>query len=88
MQEDFVYIMTNKPKGVLYVGVTRNLLKRVYEHKNNLVEGFTKKYNLHNLVYYELTNDIYQAIAREGIFIQSCCRARPDLSLPSFLEVL
>lgn len=57
--------MTNKPEGVLYTGVTRNLIKRVYEHKNNLVEGFTNKYNLHNLVYYESTNDIYQAICRE-----------------------
>jgi len=47
------------------LGITNNLLKRVYEHKNNLIEGFTKKYNIHTLVYYEVYNDIYDAIARE-----------------------
>ena len=60
-----VYIMTNKPLGTLYVGVTSDLVKRVYEHKNNLVGGFTKRYNLHHLVYYETTPDIYEAIVRE-----------------------
>ena len=47
------------------MGITNNLLKRVYAHKNNLIEGFTKKYNIHTLVYYEVYNDIYDAIARE-----------------------
>jgi putative endonuclease len=47
------------------VGVTDNLQRRIYEHKNNLVEGFTQKYNIHNLVYYEETNDINVAIERE-----------------------
>ena len=61
----FVYIMTNKSNSVLYTGVTNNLLRRVYEHKNQLVEGFTKKYNVHKLVYYEVTNDIRSAIERE-----------------------
>ena len=65
MQEYFVYIMTNKPNGVLYTGVTRDLVKRVYEHKNNYTDGFTKKYHLHKLAYYESTNDIYEAITRE-----------------------
>ena len=60
-----VYIMTNKPQGTLYVGVTSDLVKRVYEHKNNLVGGFTKRYNLHPWVYYETTSDIYEAIVRE-----------------------
>ena len=60
-----VYIMTNKPHGTLYVGVTSDLAKRVYAHKNNLVGGFTKRYNLHHLVYYETTSDIYEAIVRE-----------------------
>lgn len=60
-----VYIMTNKPQGTLYVGVTSDLVKRVYEHRNNLVDGFTKRYNLHHLVYYETTSDIYEAIVRE-----------------------
>ena len=51
--------------GTLYIGVTSNLVKRVYEHKNNIIEGFTKKYNTHKLVYYETTNDIESAIKRE-----------------------
>ena len=65
MQEYFVYIMTNKPKGVLYTGVTRDLIKKVYEHKNNLIDGFTKKYNLHKLAYYESTCDVYEVIIKE-----------------------
>ncbi len=47
------------------MGITNNLLKRVYEHKNNLIEGFTKRYDVHTLVYYEVYNDIYDAIGRE-----------------------
>jgi len=57
--------MTNKKNGTLYIGVTNNLMKRVYEHKNNLVEGFTKKYGLHRLVYYKQTEDVKSAIQRE-----------------------
>lgn len=57
--------MTNKPDGTLYVGVTSDLLKRVYEHKNSLVDGFTKKYHLYTLVYYEIYDDIKSAIQRE-----------------------
>jgi len=53
----------NRP--TLYTGVTSNLVKRVYEHKNNLVKGFTSKYNLHKLVYYEVFDSIEQAIIRE-----------------------
>ena len=49
----------------MYIGVTSNLVKRIYEHKNNLVDGFSKKYNLHNLVYYEQIEGIYEAIVRE-----------------------
>ena len=60
----FVYIMTNK-SGTLYVGVTNNLERRIFEHKNSLIEGFTKKYNINRLVYYEETNDIIAAITRE-----------------------
>ena len=51
--------------GTLYIGVTNNLIKRVYEHKNDLVEGFTKKYQVHNLVYYEIFDSVYEAISRE-----------------------
>jgi len=61
----YVYIMASKKNGTLYIGVTNNLIKRVYEHKNDLVEGFTKKYCVHNLVYYEQTEDIKSAIQRE-----------------------
>jgi len=65
MKQYYVYILTNKKNGTLYIGVTNNLLKRICEHKNNLVGGFTQKYNVHNLVYYEKYNDIYDAITRE-----------------------
>ncbi len=60
-----VYILASKRKGTLYVGVTSNLIKRVWEHKNDLAEGFTKKYETHMLVYYELHNDMTAAIQRE-----------------------
>jgi putative endonuclease len=61
----YVYILTNKTNNVLYIGVTNNLERRIFEHKNKLVEGFTKKYNLNKLVYYEMTSDIHSAIERE-----------------------
>jgi len=61
----YVYIMTNKNNTVLYTGVTNNLKRRVYEHKAKLVEGFTKRYNIDKLVYYEIFEDSYNAIARE-----------------------
>jgi len=60
----FVYIMTNK-SGTLYTGVTNNLERRIYEHKHHLVNGFTKKYKIGKLVYFEETNDINAAISRE-----------------------
>ncbi len=60
-----VYILCNKRNGTLYVGVTSNLLKRVFEHKNNLVDGFTKKYNVHRLVWYETHETSESAIGRE-----------------------
>ncbi len=61
----YVYLLASKKNGTLYLGVTSNLIKRVYEHKNNLVSGFTQKYKIHNLVYYETTDDINSAITRE-----------------------
>ena len=64
-KEYYVYILTNKTNSVLYVGVTSNLQKRLYEHKNELVEGFSKKYKTHKIVYYEITTDVQSAIARE-----------------------
>ena len=57
--------MTNNNNTVIYTGVTNDLSRRVYEHKEKIIEGFTKKYNVVNLVYYEIYNDSYSAIARE-----------------------
>jgi putative endonuclease len=65
MRQYYVYIMASKRNGTLYIGVTNNLVKRVYEHKIDLVRGFTQKYRVHNLVYYEIYSHIYDAIARE-----------------------
>jgi len=65
MNTYYVYILTSKRNGTLYIGVTNNLIKRVYEHKNDIINGFTKKYHVHKLVYYEQTNDINSAIQRE-----------------------
>ena len=67
--------MTNKPNGTLYIGVSSNLIQRVYQHKKSLIEGFTKKYNCHNLVYYELFSDMYSAITREKL-LKKYTRAR------------
>ena len=61
----YVYIMTNKNNTVIYTGVTNNLIQRVYEHKEKIIDGFTKKYNCTKLAYYEIFNDPYNAIARE-----------------------
>jgi len=65
MKQYYVYILASKKNGTLYIGVTNDLLKRVYEHKNNLIGGFTRKYRVHNLVYHEAYSSIYDAIARE-----------------------
>jgi len=60
-----VYILASKKNGTLYIGVTSDLVKRVWEHQNDLVEGFTKKYAVHRLVYYEMLEDMEAAIQRE-----------------------
>ncbi len=65
MGQYFVYILASKRNGTLYIGVTNNLLKRVHQHKNDIAEGFTKKYNVHKLVYYETFGRIQDAITRE-----------------------
>ena len=62
-----VYILTNKENGTLYVGVTSNLPKRIWQHKNKLIEGFSKRYNLDRLVWYEIHEDILSAITREKV---------------------
>jgi putative endonuclease len=64
-QNYYVYILASKRNGTLYVGVTQDLLKRVYLHKKELLDGFTKKYNVKRLVYYEVYQDIKDAILRE-----------------------
>jgi len=64
-QQYYVYIMTNKNNRVLYTGVTNDLKKRVYQHKEKFVDGFTKKYNVSKLVYYEILEDPENAILRE-----------------------
>jgi len=60
-----LYVLASKRNGTLYIGVTSDLRKRVWEHKNDLVEGFTKRYRIHRLVYYELHQDMVSAIERE-----------------------
>ncbi len=65
MKQYFVYILASEKSDTIYIGVTSNLVKRVFEHKNNLVDSFTKKYKIHNLVYFETTPDINEALLRE-----------------------
>ena len=65
MNHYYVYILTNWNNKVMYVGVTGNLIRRLYEHKNGVYEGFTKKYHVHKLVYFEETSDVYAALTRE-----------------------
>jgi putative endonuclease len=65
LRQYYVYILTNREQGVLYTGVTNNLERRMYEHKNKLIPGFTSKYKLKRLVYFEETVDINAAITRE-----------------------
>lgn len=66
MQKQYcVYIITNQNNGTLYIGVSGDLKRRIYEHKHKLIEGFSKKYDLGMLVYYEVFEDIREAIARE-----------------------
>jgi putative endonuclease len=65
MKYYYVYILASKRRGTLYIGVTNDLIRRIYEHKNGLVEGFTKRYKVHNLVYYQQCEDIESVIQRE-----------------------
>ena len=65
MKQPCIYFLSNQQDGPLYIGVTSNLQQRIWQHKNKLVEGFTKRYQLDKLVYYELCDDMYQAIDRE-----------------------
>ncbi len=83
MNSYFVYIITNKYNTTVYVGVTNNLVRRIYEHKMKLVDGFSKKYNLNKLIYYEQTNDIEVAIAREKQ-IKDYSRAKKEKLIYNF----
>ena len=65
MAGGYVYILTNRPNGILYVGVTSDLVRRVFEHRSGFIEGFTKRYGLKRLVYFERFDDIRDAIQRE-----------------------
>lgn len=65
MENYYIYILTNNSNNVLYIGFTNDLKRRIYEHKNKVFEGFTNKYNVSKLVYYEITSDVKAAIQRE-----------------------
>ena len=65
MEPSYVYILSNKTQGTLYIGVTSDLIKRIYQHKSEFVDSLTSKYNLKLLVYYEIHNDINEAIKKE-----------------------
>jgi putative endonuclease len=67
MKRYFIYILASKRNGTLYIGITNDLIRRISEHKNNLIDGFTKRYSVHNLVYYEDATDIRSAIEREKL---------------------
>jgi putative endonuclease len=75
----YVYIMTNKHHTVLYTGVTNDLKRRTYEHREGLGGGFTSKYNVRKLVYYEITQDVRAAIAREKQIKAGSRRKKSDL---------
>jgi len=82
----YVYIMTNQKNGTLYVGVTSDLVKRVYEHKNDIFEGFTQRYGLKMLVYYEVFDEITTAIIREKQ-IKAGSRAKKILLIETVNEI-
>ena len=65
MKQYYVYIIASQKNGTIYIGITNDLIRRIYEHKNELVDGFTKKYKIKNLVYYEIFENIENAILRE-----------------------
>ena len=77
MKQFYVYFLTNTTNTVLYVGVTGNLQRRLFEHKNELADGFTKRYHIHKLVYFETTSDAMAAIEREKQ-IKSWSRAKKN----------
>lgn len=79
MNSYYVYILTNWNNKVMYVGMTNNLRRRMFEHKNSLLEGFTKKYKVHKLVYFEETSDVKAAIEREKKIKSWRCEKKNNL---------
>ena len=73
----YVYILTNKTNNVMYIGMTNNLARRLYEHRHELIDGFTKKYHVHKIVYYEAFQDVKLAIKREKI-LKSLLRSKKN----------
>lgn len=65
MNSYYVYILASQRRGTLYIGITSDLIKRIWEHKNKVIDGFTKTYNVEKLVYYEIYNEVQEAILRE-----------------------
>lgn len=78
-KQSFVYILTNFEESTFYIGVTNNLVRRIFEHREKLVDGFSKKYNLTKLVYYEIFSDIDEAIFREKRLKGSSRQRKIDL---------
>ncbi|WP_456377029.1 GIY-YIG nuclease family protein [Lutibacter sp.] len=79
MKKSYVYIITNKNNTTIYIGVTSNLLKRIYQHKTTHFKGFTKKYNCDKLVYFEEFEDVNQAILREKQLKSGSRKRKEDL---------
>lgn len=85
----YIYILTNR-SGTLYIGVTSNLAKRLWEHKNNVVKSFTENYNIHKLIYYEIFSDVENAILREKQLKNWSRKKKLDLikkKNPTFIEI-
>ena len=83
MDKDFyVYIAVNRHNNVMYVGVTNNLVRRMFEHRSGMIDGFTKRYNINKLVYFEQTSDVIAAISREKE-IKKWRREKKDLLITS-----
>jgi putative endonuclease len=86
----YVYLLMNKTNSVIYTGVTSDLKKRIYEHREKLIDGFTKKYNVTKLVYYEVFDDITNAISREKQIKGGSRQKKLDLAIsmnPSFNDL-
>ena len=83
MKKMYVYILSNKNNNVLYIGVTNDIVRRVYEHKNHFVEGFSDQYNVEKLVYYECYEDELTAIQREK-YLKRCYRKTKEKLIKDF----